>query len=108
MMNKINYITRILNSNNRDIVLYNKEFIINNYLLFKNIIGVKWLFRGKNSNLDSNARSLKYLNTNGKFYLLYLERSAHLNYYSSNLSNSNSYIINKNGKYSISTTLNHF
>lgn len=111
IMNKIGQISSILNNNKLvNNSLFNKNFIINNNLLYQLIIGIDWKFKGKNSHLESNARSLRYYNTNGKLYLLNINlyNKYKLNYYSANLSKSQSFIINKNGKYNISTTLNHF
>ena len=95
--------------------LYNKNNIINNNLLYKYIIGYNWKYKGKNYNSESNARALRYYVNNGqlkslnnKYSLLSTHSSFKLNSYSNNLTKSQSFIINKNGKYNINVTLSHF
>lgn len=81
-----------LNNNyifNKNIILYN----IYNKLIIGNIIK----YQGKNKNIESNARSLKWYQDNKLNTLL-----------SSNITKSQNAIISKNGKFNIKIKLNHF
>lgn len=120
-LNNINIINKIFdiklllnksNTNNKVLMnsLFNKDMIIHNNLLFQYIIGNNWKYRGKNYNSESNARALKHYVNNGFFKLLSTKLNSNfkLNYYSSNWSQSQSFIINKNGKYNVKVKLSHF
>lgn len=110
VMNKIDQLLLLLKDTSMTkMSLYNKDNMINNNLLYKLITGYDWKYRGKNYNSESNARALRYFVNNGKLTLLNKScKSFKLNSYSNNLTKSQSYIINKNGKYNINVTLSHF
>lgn len=97
---------------NNDLLL-SKNIFIYSYLLHQNIIGNIWKYRGKNFNSESNARALKSwndnkLNTSLSLLSLNNHSKFKLNYYLSNLTQSQSSYISKNGKYNVRVKLNHF
>lgn len=97
---------------NNDLLL-SKNIYIYSYLLHQNIIGNIWKYRGKNFNSESNARALKSwndnkLNTSLSLLSLNNHSKFKLNYYLSNLTQSQSSYISKNGKYNVRVKLNHF
>ena len=112
VMNKINQLLVLINKNSDEISQsgwYNKSNIINDNLLYKHIIGYNWKYKGKNYNSESNARALRYYVNNGKLNSWNKNNTGFkLNYYANNLTKSQAYIINKNGKYNINVTLSHY